>query len=198
MTDTIARPEPYDSYHVGDAVWCLAWVGMPFVITGKNDEKQTIEIDGVGPCSLPEGALIDVTEANLFMLTHEQWDSIWYWPDSDGERYQQVVDRFVEQHREGELVNGYVGSGITVTDSPDGAMAFRLSFAGYGHFGQILATPVAAIADDGSALLHLHDPAIPDARWLQCGPALPLEIKMTAYRWSLAYGKLVLNWQDFD
>jgi len=198
MTATIAEPEPYESYQIGDEVWCLAWIGMPFVVSGKNDEKRTIEIDGTGPCSLPEGALIDVGPENHFMLTHEPWDAIWYWPDSEGEGYQQVVDRFVEQHHEGEIVTGYAAGGITVNDTPAGAMTFRLSFAGYGHFGQITATPVAALADDGSELVRLHDPAIPDERWLRCGPTLPLEIKMTAYRWSLAYGKIVLNWQDFD
>jgi hypothetical protein len=193
----LAEAEPYESYQVGDEVWCLAWVGMPFTVTGKSDETRTIEIDGAGPCSLPEGALLDLDPQNHFMLTHQKWDSIWYWPDIAGERYQQVVDRFVNGHREGEIVTGYVAGGVTVVENPSAAMSFRLSFAGYGRFGNIRATPVVAIGDDGS-LVHAYDPAIGDERWLPSGPAIALELKMIAYRWALAFGKIVLNWQDYD
>ncbi len=200
QTDPATRgtePEPYDSYRVGDEVWCLAWIGMPFRVTGKDDRTRTIEIDGIGPCSLPEGAVIDIDPQNQFLLTHEKWDAIWYWPDVAGERYQQVVDRFVDGHREDEIVTGYAAGALTVVDNPRAAMTFRLSFLGYGRFGNIRATPVAAVGGDG-ALVAVHDPAIADDRWLPTGPTLPLELKMVGYRWALTFGRIVLNWRDFD
>jgi len=196
--DQLHVPEPYESYAVGDEVWCLAWIGMPFVVTGKNDETGVIEIDGTAPVAISEGALIDIAPGNRFMLTHEKWDAVWYWPDIAGEHYQQVVDRFVGQHDDGDIVVAYPSGWVTVVEDPERAVSFRLDFGGYRHFGQIRATPVAAIADDGASLVLAYDPAIPAERWLPTGPPLPLELKMTSYRWSLAYGKHVLNWADFD
>jgi hypothetical protein len=189
--------ETYERYAIGDEVWCLAWIGMPFVVTGKNDDTRTIEIDGTGPCSLPEGALLDLDPQNHFMLTHEKWDSIWYWPDMAGERYREVVERFVAKHQEGEIVCGYAAGSVTVADSPASAMSFRLSLAGYEPYGQIRAEPVVAVASDGT-LVRMSEPSISSDQWHACGPALALELRMVGYRWALTYGKLVLNWEDFD
>jgi len=194
----LAHPEPYESFQVGDEVWCLAWIGMPFKVVGKNDDKQLIEIDGTGPCSIPDGAMIDLLPQSHFMLTHQQWDSIWYWPDIAGERYQEVFDRFVDKHSEGQIVTSYVAGGITVSDNPSSALAFRLSLSSVRLFGQIRAEPVVAIADDRSSLVRLYDPDIPDDRWISAGPSLPLDLNMVGYRWALCYGKMVLNWEDFD
>jgi hypothetical protein len=198
MTAATTHHEPYESYHVGDEVWCLGWLGMPFVVVGTDDETQTIQIDGTGPCSLPEGARIDLHPENHYMLTHERWDAIWYWPDVAGEHYKQVAERFVDAHEDDDFVVGYVGGALTVTENPAAAMSFRVRVSGYWTSGQIRAQPVAALADDGGSLILHYDRAIPDERWMKTGPRLPLEIKMVAYRWALTYGKLVLNWQDFD
>jgi hypothetical protein len=191
-----AITEPYESYQIGDEVWCLAWLGMPFRVTGKNDAKGVIEIDGTAPCSLPEGALIDLDPQNHYMLTHEHWDAIWYWPDVAGERYQQVVDRFIDGHKDDEILTGYPAGNLTVVENPEAAMSFRLSFKNYSRFGNIVATPVVAVAD--GALITASDPTVSNERWVACGPALPLELKMVGYRWALTFGKIVLNWRDFD
>jgi hypothetical protein len=190
--------EPYESYEVGDEVWCLGWLGMPFVVVGKDDEHGTIQIDGVGPTSLPEGVRIDLHPENHYMLTHERWDAIWYWPDVEGERYKEVAERFVDAHDDGEIVVGYVGGALTVTENPKAAVSFRITVSGYWTSGQIHAQPVAAVADDGSGFVLAYDPAIPAERWMPTGPRLPVEIRMVAFRWALTYGKIVLNWQDYD
>jgi hypothetical protein len=190
--------EPYGNYSVGDEVWCLGWLGMPFEVVGLDDATQTIQIDGIGPCSLPEGARIDLAPENHFKLTHEMWDAIWYWPDSEGEHYKEVAERFVDKHHDDELVVGYPAGSLTVTENPAAAVTFRISVSNYWRNGMIRAQPVAAIADDGAGLVLMHDAAIPDDRWIPTGPRFPLEIRMVAYRWALTYGKIVLNWQDFD
>lgn len=195
---TTTHFEPYESYSVGDEVWCLGWLGMPFVVVGKDDESRTIQIDGTSPTSLPEGVRVDLHPENHFMLTRQRWDAIWYWPDIEGEHYKEVAERFVDSHHDGEIVVGYVGGALSVTENPKAAMSFRIDVSHYWTSGQIRAQPVAAIGDDGSSLMLHHDPAIPDDRWIPTGPRLPLEIKMVAFRWALAYGKLVLNWQDYD
>jgi hypothetical protein len=197
-TVSVVHPEPYESFAVGDRVWCLAWLGMPFVVVGKDDDAQRVEIDGTGPCSLPEGAKLDLHAESLYMLTHQQWDAIWYWPDVANETYQQVVDRFVDAHHEGELVVGYPAGGFTVTEDPKRGITYRLSFTDYQPFGQIKATPVAAITEDGTSLTLAYDPSIAEEKWLRSGPTQALELKMVAYRWSLCHGKIVLNWHDFD
>jgi hypothetical protein len=190
--------DPYESYEVGQEVWCLGWLGMPFVVVGKDDETRTIKIDGTGPTSLPEGVRIDLHPENHYMLTHERWDAIWYWPDVEGERYKEVAERFVDKHHDGEIVTGYVGGALSVVENPAAAVSYRIDVSGYWTSGQIKAQPVAALNDDGDGLILGYDPAIPDQRWMATGPRLPLEIKMVAFRWALAYGKVVLNWQDFD
>jgi hypothetical protein len=197
MTTTDSA-ETYERYEVGDDVWCLGWIGMPFTVVGKDDDKQIIQIDGVGPCSLPGGARIDLVPQHHFMLSHQMWDSIWYWPDIAGEHYREVFDRFVDKHSEGQLVTGHMAGGVTVSDNPDAAVAFRLSLTGVSPFGQIYGSPVVAIAENGTEILTHLDPEIPDDRWIPSAPLLPLEMKMVGFRWALCYGKFVLNWEDFD
>jgi hypothetical protein len=190
--------EPYDSYQVGDDVWCLGWLGMPFKVVGKDDESRTIQIDGVGPCSLPEGARIDLAPENHYMLTHEIWDSIWYWPDQAGERYRDVAERFVGEHHDGEIVRAYPAGALTVTENDAVGISLRVIVSSYWTSATIRAQPVAAIESNGSTLILLYDPDIPDDRWIPTGPRLPLEIRMVGYRWALTFGKMVLNWRDFD
>jgi hypothetical protein len=190
--------EPYDSYQVGDDVWCLGWLGMPFKVVGKDDESRTIQIDGVGPCSLPEGARIDLAPENHYMLTHEMWDSIWYWPDQAGERYRDVAERFVGEHHDGEIVRAYPAGALTVTENDAVGISLRVIVSSYWTSATIRAQPVAAIESNGSTLILLYDPDIPDDRWIPTGPRLPLEIRMVGYRWALTFGKMVLNWRDFD
>jgi hypothetical protein len=189
--------ELYDEFNVGDEVYCLAWIGMPFVVVGKNDEKRAIEIDGTGPCSLPEGARIDLSPENHFMLTHEHWDQLWYWPDIAGETYLDVAERFVESHHTDEVVNGYAAGMVWVVNEPDRAMAFRLDLDTWTHFGQVNAQPVAALGQDLTVVLDAAADVSSD-RWVATGPTVALELRMVAYRWSLTFGKFVLNWQDFD
>jgi hypothetical protein len=193
----VTTVEPYDAYAIGDEVWCLAWIGMPFVVVGKNDETRTIQIDGTGPCSLPEGARMDLLPQNHYLLTHEQWDQIWYWPDIAGETYLDVVTRFIDGHRDGSIVTGYAGGSVSVEAKTRGAMTFRLSLCDYLPFGQIKVQPVAAIGDDGSLVVE-HDGSIPDDRWQPTGPITPLEIGMHGYRWALTFGRVILSWHDFD
>jgi hypothetical protein len=190
--------EPYESYQVGDDVWCLGWLGMPFKVVGKNDETRTIEIDGVVPSSLPEGVRIDLSPENHYMLTHEMWDAIWYWPDQAGERYRDVADRFVGGHQDGHIVKAYPAGSLTVTENDALGISLKITVSSYWTSGTIRARPVAAIGDDGASLLLIHDPSIPDDRWIPTAPNLPVELKMVAYRWALTYGKMVLNWMDFD
>lgn len=197
--DTPSAFEPYEAYEIGDQVWTLAWVGMPFEVVGKNDETRTIMLDGTGPCSLPGGARLDLLPQNLYLLTHEVWDQIWYWPDIAGEHYDTVVDRFVEQHSSGEIVMGYAAGSLTVsTDKPERGNPFRLDLDDYAYFGQIMAQPVAAVAADGTGLVLDYDAAVPDDRWFATGPKLALKLKMVGYRWALARGTMVLNTADFD
>jgi hypothetical protein len=190
--------EPYEAYEVGDEVWCLGWLGMPFKVVGKDDQDRVIQIDGVGPCSLPEGARIDLYPENHYMLTHEMWDAIWYWPDQAGERYRDVAERFVADHQDGEIVTAYPAGSLTVTEDDRVGVSLRIRVSSFWTSGTMRAQPVAAIGPDGNSLVLVHDPAITSEQWLPSGPNLPVEIRMVAYRWALTYGRMVLNWRDFD
>ncbi len=187
----------FDDFDVGDEVFCLAWIGMPFQVVGKDQEKRVIEIDGTGPCSLPEGARIDLHPENHYMLTHEQWDQIWYWPDIAGETYLEVTQRFVEGHTTGQIVNGFAAGMVWVVDEPDRSMAFRLDLDDWQHFGQVKVQPVAAADGDGTLLFDASADVAPDA-WKPTGPWVPLEVTMVAYRWAYTFGKFVLNVEDYD
>jgi hypothetical protein len=175
---------------------------MPFRVVAKDDDKQLIMIDGQGPCSLPDGAVLDIDPSTQFMLSHNQWDTIWHWPDRAGETYKQIVDRFVDAHAEGDVVTGYLGSYLMdfhfIEPRPDRAMAFKLSLGAKDTWHLVHAQPVAAVADDGSRLLLEYDPAVSADRWINSGPAAPLRVEMVSYRWALLYGRTVLNWRDFQ
>jgi hypothetical protein len=174
---------------------------MPFKVVGKDDDRGLIFIDGQGPCSLPDGARADITPTTMFMLTHNLWDQIWYWPDRSGETYREVVDRFVSRHHEGEIVTGYLGGyrmdAYYAQAIPEWATSFKLSFAELDAHHFIYAQPVAAVAADRRSLIREYNPAIPAEDWLTAGPATLLRVEMVTYRWALTYGCFLLNWQDF-
>jgi len=200
MTAAVTAGETYEDYRIGDEVWCLAWIGMPFEIVGKDDAARKIFLQGLGTSSLPDGAQVDITEDNLFMLTREVWDQLWYWPDRKGETYSQVFERFVGEHRTGEVVTGYYSSalatvGLMVVSPAEGA-TFRLDLDQVVSRRLLMARPVAAYLADERRLAVVHDPSIPDDEWLPCGPTMPVTISMQAYRWSLSYGNVILNWRD--
>jgi hypothetical protein len=191
-----SHPEPFESFARGDEVHCLAWIGTRFRVVDVDEDTRRIAIEGLGT-SAP--ALIDIYPQNMYMLTHEHWDQLWYWPDRLGESYSDVFDRFVDEHRDGEIVTGYFAPsvGLTlVTRDPQLAQTFRLDLSDVVAKRQIVAQPVAAIVD--GVLLTAHDPAIPDEQWLRSGPAVPVQIEMQAYRWSLTAGGIILNVDDFD
>ena len=197
------HPEAYEDFHVGDTVYCMGWLGMPFKVVEKDDERQMIFLNGEGPCSLPGGAMIDIDPSALYMLTHNLWDQIWYWPDRAGETYRQVVRRFIARYKHNEVVVGYAAQPAPMPNyyyarkEPELAMSFRLSYDSLEGMQQIHAQPVAAVSDDGKVIVN-YDPAIPDARWMPAGPVLPLRIEMSAYRWALLWGRMLLNWYDFE
>jgi hypothetical protein len=198
LSPTETGTETYDDFDVGDEVFCMAWLGMPFEVVGKIDEIQRIELKGKAPSSLPDGALVDINPNTMFMLTHERWDTPWYWPDRAGEHYQEVVARFVKRHEDGQIVTGYYTDGYWSVPMPKRAMSFRLSFAGLDQTYQIPVQPVAAASDDGMSLLTVYDESIPDVRWVKAGPPAPLRLGLHLYRWALRYGDVVLNWYDFQ
>jgi hypothetical protein len=193
------HPELYEDFKVGDHVYCLAWLGMAFVVVGKDDNTHKIELDGLFPCSLPDGAKVDIEAHNLYMISHNLWDQIWYWPDRAGETHEQVLARFVNGHSENQLVQSYLlmpGHNHVERD-PQWATTIRVSFAAFTVWNQIFAQPVAAVADDGKSLLVAHDESVPDEAWLPCGPVAPIRLGMVSYRWALTHGLNVLNWRDF-
>ena len=192
-----------DDFRVGDDVYCLAWIGLPFKVVARDDEAGCISIAGTLPSSLHNGVQLDIYSHNLFMLTHETWDQIWYWPDRLGETYMQVFDRFVAAHRDGEVVNAYSaptleGLGIMSVDrDPELAQAFRLDLSRVDSHRQIKAHAVCAIVDGGTAIRGDHDPSIADADWMKTGPTIAAQVEMVGYRWSITAGRLLLNVEDF-
>ena len=103
----------YPDYSVGDRVYCLAWIGQPFDVVAKDDERQAISVET--PPAWPSSAQFDIFPETMFLLTQEHWDQIWHWPDQAGEVYFDVFQRFVDRHRVGQVVAGY--------QVPDGLMA---------------------------------------------------------------------------
>jgi hypothetical protein len=192
------HPERFEDFKVGDRVWCLAWIGREFEVAATDPASQRIELQGCERSSLPEGAQVDIDAASLFLLTHNLWDSIWYWPDRAGETYQQVFDRFVADHAEGAVLTGYYANGAHLPPAPDPALAatFRVSFAALDAWNQVFVQPVAAIADGGGALITAHDTMLADERWLQCGPTITVRVEMHYYRWAVMAGRVLLNWRD--
>lgn len=194
-------PPAYDDIHVGDRVYCLAWIGQPFDVVHRDDDLQLISIET--PASSPTFGQIDIFPETMFLLTHEQWDQIWYWPDRAGERYTEVFDRFLDAHHVGDVIAGFHGGDgllaaatrMTVALDPNTAMMFRITSIDRKR-GEIRVEPVAAIgADETLISTPVADPAGP---WLACGPAVPLRLEMRMYRWCLCFGELVVNWQDLS
>jgi hypothetical protein len=176
----------FDGLAVGDSVWCLASVGTPYVVTGVDRERGRV---GVSPHPAAGGGVrpLELSADTSWLLTTEPWDQVWYWPDRAGERYDEVVDRFVELHPPGAVVAGYfldtsVGAANHgfITPNPKLAMSFEIQRPTPG-FGQVRVRPVTTT----------------EAGVVPVGPNLPLRVGMIAYRWSLSFGELVLNWEDF-
>jgi hypothetical protein len=194
-------PETFADFSVGDEVYCLAWLGIPFEVASTDDSSGRISLQGKVPSSLPNGPQVDIYPQNMFLLTHNQWDQIWYWPDRAGDSYLDVFERFVANHADGEIVTAYYSEAIDmlgmpmILEDPAKAQSFRLDLSAAHSRRQVLAQPVAAIS--GEALAVVYDPAIPEGQWLPTGPSLPASIEMRAYRWSLVAGGLVLNREDF-
>jgi hypothetical protein len=94
----------------------------------------------------------------MFLLTHEQWDSIWCWPDCVGERYFEVFDRFLDTHSVGQVVAGYhVPGGLLAVAGTEGAparrsMMFRIHQLDVER-GQVRVHPVAAVDPTNGALV---------------------------------------------
>jgi hypothetical protein len=203
---TVSRPrhaQSYEDFRVGDDVYCLAWIGLPFRVVATDDAAQCVSIRGQLPSSFKAGVELDIYRQNLFMLTHELWDHIWYWPDRAGETYTDVFDRFVGAHRQDEIVNGYYAPTLealgvpTIDREPELAQAFRLDLTRTMSHRQVKANPVCAVDTAAEAIFSAYDPAIADGRWLATGPARPVDIGMKAYRWCLSAGGLILNADDF-
>jgi hypothetical protein len=190
----------YDSYRIGDRVYCLAWVGLPFDVVAKDDERRVIGIET--PPGWPTFAQVDVFPENMFLLTHEHWDFIWYWPDRAGELYYDVFQRFCGRHQVGEVICGYhVPDGLMVTLGgmkvaldPRRTMMFRIQAIDVGR-GQVRVHPVAAVGA-GGALVSTPNAAIADEAWQRSGPTVAIRLEMRLYRWCLTFGELVLNWED--
>lgn len=190
----------YEDYKLGDRVRCLAWIGQPFDVVVKDDARRVIGIET--PPGWPTFAQVDVFPETMFLLTHEHWDQIWYWPDRAGEHYLEVFERFLARHRIGEVIAGYdVPDGLLVTLGgmkaeldPERTMMFRIQAIDVGR-GQVRVHPVTAVGDDGAVVYGRND-AIPDAAWRRSGPTVPLRLEMRLYRWCLTFGELVVNAED--
>ena len=190
----------YDSYQVGDRVYCLAWIGQPFEVVAKDDERRVIGIET--PAGWPTFGQVDVFPETMFLLTREHWDQIWYWPDRAGEQYLEVFQRFIGRHRVGEVICGYhVPDGLMVTLGgmkvsldPKRTMMFRIQALDEGR-GQVRVHPVAAVGPDGALLCSPTD-GVADDDWRRSGPTVALRLEMRMYRWCLTFGEIVLNWED--
>ena len=195
----MTSPTSFADFRVGDRVYCLAWVGQAFDVVATNDDTEMITIQTV--TGAPTIGHIDIFPETQFMLTHETWDQIWYWPDRAGDHYLDVFERFADSHAVGDVVAGYiVGDGLnaaasqmTVRIDPATAMMFRIEEINK-PWGRVRVHPVAAISTAGALLTSPH--AEPDTTWLRSGPPVPLRLEMRMYRWCLSFGEFVLNFED--
>lgn len=186
-------------FRVGDRVYCLAWVGQAFDVVAINDEVEMVTIRTVAGAATV--GHIDIFSETQFMLTHETWDQIWYWPDRAGDLYLDVFERFAGRHAVGDVVPGYVvGDGLnaaasqmTVHIDPATAMMFKIQEINQ-PWGRVRVHPVAAISSAAALLTSPHDR--PDTAWLRSGPPVPLRLEMRLYRWCLTFGEFVLNFED--
>jgi hypothetical protein len=138
----------------------------------------------------------------MFLLSHQHWDQIWYWPDRAGEQYVEVFQRFVDRHRVGEVIVGYhvpdglmvTLGGVKVNLDPKRTMMFRIQAIDQGR-GQVRVHPVAALGADG-ALVSSPTEGLSDEAWQRSGPTVALRLEMRLYRWCITFGEMVLNWED--
>ena len=190
----------YDDYQLGDRVYCLAWIGQPFDVVAKDDERRVIGIET--PPRWPTLGQVDVFPETMFLLTHEKWDHLWYWPDRAGEQYLAVFERFLGRHRVGDVVAGYdVPDGLLTTLGgmkaeldPQRTMMFRIQAIDAGR-GQVRVHPVVAVGTNGDPIYSRTD-GIADDAWRRAGPTVPLRVEMRLYRWCITFGAFVLNWED--
>lgn len=190
--------ESYADFNLGDTVYCLAWIGIPFSVVAKDDARGIISLQAPAESSR-YGAQIDIFRETAWMLTHEKWDQIWFWPDRAGEHYDVVFDRFLTSHKVDEVVAGYSLpgglAGLYVEENPAHAMMFRIRSLDQGS-RQIRVHPVAALARGSKSLVSAPSPEISSAEWLRAGATVPLRMEMRMYRWCLSFGEFVLNWRD--
>jgi hypothetical protein len=195
--------EPVDGFAVGDEVWCLAWVGKAFTVVETNPADGRISIQAPSATDA-YGAQVDLFPDTRWMLTHEPWDQVWHWPDRAGETYETVVDRFMDGLEVGRVLRGYyfdtgiasIRQGKHVAPVPKAAMTFRVHSIERHRGRQVWTEPVAPVDAEGR-LLEDPDVDLETGSWRRVGPAAPLRVGMRAYRWSLSFGELVLNWSDF-
>ncbi len=176
-----------DDFRVGERVWSLVHVGTPYDVAAVDESRAALVLEpepqlGGGPRP------VTIPESFLWLVTKEHWDQIWYWPDRCGETFDTVVARFTTRHAPGDVITGQyyddglpLGSRGFITPDPATSMSFRLHPAQQPFFPQI---PVEPIVEVGGEIVS-------------AGPIVPLRVGMTSYRWSLAFGELILNWQDF-
>jgi hypothetical protein len=185
----------FADYAVGDRVYSLAWIGKPFSIVAKNEERGILSLQG----SLendPQGAQVDVFKSTIWMVTDEPWDQLWYWPDRCGERYLEVFKRFVGAHNAGEIVTGHFVEGANplqgLACTPDRAMAFRIVMM---TDSMVMVEPVVGLKANGEPVREARQDE--EIRWISTGPAVAARLRMVGYRWAVTFGDIVLNGADF-
>ena len=100
-------------------------LGVPKLeVVAHTDRVVSLQAPAASTC---RGAQLDIFPETAWMLTHEAWDQVWFWPDRAGERYGEVFDRFLANHHVGQVVPGYhfAGglSGFTITPDPRSRMS---------------------------------------------------------------------------
>ncbi|MET0985664.1 MAG: hypothetical protein ABW034_09690 [Steroidobacteraceae bacterium] len=185
----------FESFDVGDRVYCLAWIGKQFEIVARDDTRGILSLQGDLE-NVPQGAQVDIFRSTTWMVTHDKWDQIWYWKDRAGEGYTDVYQRFLAANTPGSVVTGYQVEGSNPLDAiactPERAMAFRILAI---HDLGIAIQPVVGLTAEGTPVRESTADAT--VRWIPTGPMTSAVLKMTDYRWSLGYGDIVLNWRDF-
>jgi len=176
-------PDEFADLSPGDRVWCLASIGVPYEVAKIDEARRRVHL--TPHAALPGMFPIDLSAHAAWMLSTERWDQIWYWPDREGERFDEVVERFADAHAPGEIVQGYVvdtnvGSSGFLEPDPKLAMSFEIQPA-TPPIAQVRVRPVVETPEG----------------WVKAGPKVPLRIGMTNYRWSLSFGDIVVNWTDF-
>jgi hypothetical protein len=178
-------PAAFAGLEVGDEVWCLAAVGVPYEVTSVDVERGRVGLAPHPACSAARP--VEIPADMAWLVTTERWDQIWYWPDRAGEQFDEVVARYTAENEPGDVVLGYflddaVGASNQgfVVPNPKTSMSFQIQRPTPGY-GQVRVKPVTETPEG----------------WVPVGPNVPLRVGMRAYRWSLSFGELILNWTDF-